>query len=559
MAWFRSTGKRTTRVRAREALTGLVVLAVLGSGLGACGQGSGTSEASNLNVGYSTFPDSLDPGYSVTTEGWTVLYNTYLPLLTYAHADGTAGTEVVPALAERLPRISNHGTSYLLSLRPGLKYSDGRSISASDFKFTIERLFRANSSGSLQYTNIVGAERFAKTTEGRIDGIEANDATGEIRIDLVEPDGTFAAKLALPYAAPLPQGTDTGDQTLDPPPASGPYEITDVEHGRSWRYRRNPVWAEVNSRAMPDLPGGHFRNMDFSVFTNPAVLVHEVERGRIDLMKTPPPPDLYSSVRRRYGGTQFRVYPTMSTFYFWMNTRRPPFDQTAVRRAVNLAVDPAALERIYAGAIRSTQQILPPGMPGYRKFELYPHDPARAQRLMSEAGPDDREITIWTINEAPTREAAEYYESVLQSLGFQTRLRPIHPATFFSVIGNASTPDLDTGSSNWFLEYPHPNSFLGPQLTGAAIAAVNNTNYARFDDPALTNALKRLNRERLGPRQEAEYAVLDEAFMKRAPWVPYGTLAVPVFVSEAIDLNEVVVSPVYGSDLTSLQVDGSGD
>ena len=90
-----------------------------------------------------------------------------------------------------------------------------------------------------------------------------------------------------------------------------------------------------------------------------------------------------------------------------MNTTKPPFNDLKVRQAVNYAVDPAALERIYAGQLAGTQQILPPGMPGYKKFELYPHNMAKAKALIKEANPSDTNITVWTDNESPNNEAGE--------------------------------------------------------------------------------------------------------------------------------------------------------
>ena len=61
------------------------------------------------------------------------MYDTYLPLLTYAHASGAAGSKVVPALAESLPKVTDGGKTYTLTLRKGLKYSDGTPVKASDF------------------------------------------------------------------------------------------------------------------------------------------------------------------------------------------------------------------------------------------------------------------------------------------------------------------------------------------------------------------------------------------------------------------------------------------
>ena len=119
-----------------------------------------------------------------------------------------------------------------------------------------------------------------------------------------------------------------------------------------------------------------------------------------------------------------------------MNTTRPPFDDLKVRQAVNYAVDPAALERIYAGQLDGTQQILPPGMPGYEKFDLYPHDMAKAEATDRGSQPVRPDITVWTDNESPNNEAGAYYQDVLKKLGFNAKLKIINADNYFTVIGN---------------------------------------------------------------------------------------------------------------------------
>src|SRR3954447_20574292 len=165
------------------------ILGVLLLVLAGCGS-SDNSEGGTLTGTYTAFPESLDPGLSFTLEGATALENVYTPLLTYAHADGTAGTKLIPGLARSLPRIDGGGRRYTLYLRPGLEYSDGSPVKASDFRFAVERLFRINSVGSSFYTGVVGAEAFAKTKKGGIPGIVADDDSGKIVIHLVQPSGT---------------------------------------------------------------------------------------------------------------------------------------------------------------------------------------------------------------------------------------------------------------------------------------------------------------------------------------------------------------------------------
>lgn len=535
-----------------------LVLAAISLGLllgvaGCGGSGGSGKEGPVLKATFGSFPDYLDPALSHSEEGWTAIYDTYIPLLTYRHAGGKAGSEVVPGLAKAMPKISADGRTYEMQLRPGLRYSDGTPVRASDFTHAVERVFRLNSSGSPFYADIVGAERFAKTKQGGIPGIVADDKTGRIAIHLARPRGTFLQELALPFAAPLSAAAPYEDLSAHPPAATGPYEIVSSKPGRGWSYARNPYWAKANAKAMPQIPDGHFNRIEVTVLRNPSTQVADVESGRFDWMENAPPADQYAEVKSKYEGSQFRVEPTESTYFFWMNTTAPPFDDVRVRQAVNYAVDPAALERIYAGQLVATQQILPPGMPGYKHFELYPHSLAKAKKLIAAAAPADRQISVWTDNESQQQEAGTYYAGVLEELGFDVKLKVINADNYFSVIGNASTPDLDTGWASWFQDYPHPNDFFQPLLSEESIFPTNTTNLARIAVPRLSKKIAELGEKPLDPQVEAEYAALDREFMELAPWAPYGTSTYPTFVSSAIDLDKVIYNPTFNQDLTSFQ------
>jgi peptide/nickel transport system substrate-binding protein len=539
-----------------------VFAAVAAVGLVSCGSssnsstsgGGGGKEGGILNATYASFPDYMDPQLSYTAEGWTAMGEVYIPLLTYKHGEGAEGSEVVPGLAKEMPKLSNGGKTYTLFLRPGLKYSDGTPVKASDFPYAIERLFKVNSGGSPFYTSIVGAEKFAETKTGGIPGIKTNDKTGEIKIELEKPRGTFPFELALMFAAPVPKGTPNEDLSANPPPGTGPYMITKSQPGRGWEYERNPYWAKANSKAMPEYPTGLIDGAKITIVRNPQTQVNDIEQGKYDWMQNPPPADRYTEVKEKYEGTQFKVEPTISTYYFWMNTTKPPFDDVKVRQAVNYAIDPAALERIYSGQIKGTHQILPPGMPGYKKFDPYPHSMEKAKEMLKEANPSDMNITVWTDTESPNNEAGEYYEGVLKELGFNTKLKIINADNYFTVIGNQSTPDLDTGWSDWFEDYPHPNDFFQPLLAGESILQTNNGNFANIDEPSLNKETAKLGEEELGPEQEEKYAELDKKYMELAPWAPYGTRTLSTFVSSNVNLENIIYNPTFFQYLTSFEL-----
>jgi len=239
-------------VTRRDRWTWFVSLAVLATGLAllaaACGgggkkaqtpttpaaNGSGQKTFANFRVAYDTGTDYLDPAYSYTVEGWEAMWNVYLSLLGYKHVNGPDGATLVPALAKDLPQISSDGLTYTMTLRSGLKYSNGKPVKASDFKYAIKRDFLADSPGVGFFTNIVGADAFSKTKKGDIAGITTNDTTGKITVKLVKPQGDFQNILATIFAAPIPSGTPKADQSTHPIPSTGPYQIQSYQPNRQF-------------------------------------------------------------------------------------------------------------------------------------------------------------------------------------------------------------------------------------------------------------------------------------------------------------------------------------
>ena len=356
------------------------------------------------------------------------------------------------------------------------------------------------------------------------------------------------------FVALLPPGTPAKNLTTEPPPATGPYKIVNVEPGKGWSYVRNPQWAKSNDKAIPEVPSGHVDKIDISLVRNSATQVNEIERNQKNWMQTLVPADQYAKVKSKYEGSQFRVEHPISTYFFWLNTEEAPFDDVKLRQAVNYAVDSAALERIYAGSLAASHQILPEGMPGHETFDLYPHDMAKAKKLFAEANPSDRNITVWTDNESPNDKAGAYYAGVLDELGFNAKLKTINADNYFGIIGNLSTPDLDTGWAELAAGLPAPERLLPaaagrrkhrPDLQHEHLA--DERSEAEREDRAGSAA------KSSGPQQEEEYAQLDREFMEQAPMAPYGSITTSTFVDDEIDLEKVIYNPTMGQDLTSFQ------
>lgn len=546
--------KLRTALRKTIVVSGICAVAV--SGVAACGgdEASDASGGGEINITMTSFPDYIDPQLSYTLEGWEVLYNTYTPLLTYKHAKGEEGTAVVPGLAEGMPEISPDGKTYKLKLRQGMKYSDGTPIKASDFTYAIQRLFKADSGGSVFYSGIVGAPEYAEGTAESISGIVTDDATGDITITLDGPNGTFENVLGLPFAAPVPPSTPLSDDaTNNPPASSGPFMITSVEAPQTLTMERNPNFQTVLDAGATEVADASVDKIIVTQNKSNTAQVTGVEQNTIDFMVDPPDADRLQEVKTRFG-ERFRMEESINTYYFWMNNQTAPFNDVRVRQAVNYAIDPEALNRVFGGRMHPTQQILPPGMPGYEEYKLYPGpDMNKAKALLAEANPSDRDITVWTNDEPDRKRIGEYYHDVLNQLGFNATLKVIAGDVYFTTIGNQSTPDLDTGFGNWFQDFPHPDDFFRPLLNSDAILPTNGNNFSRASYPELDAKMDELlTRQLTEGDTEAQYAALDKAYMEQAAWAPYGNEQFTTFVSDRIDFDKAYHHLLFNQDWSAL-------
>ncbi len=149
-----------------------------------------------------------------------------------------------PDIASAMPTVTDGGRTYTFHVRPDVMFSPpvSRAVKPSDFKFSIERLFRVDSGGLAFFTGIQGADAYAKTRKGGISGIVANDAKGTITFHLTQPDGTFLDYMATPFAFVLPVGTPSKDISTLPQwrIATGPYRVSSYTPKQQLVMTRNP-------------------------------------------------------------------------------------------------------------------------------------------------------------------------------------------------------------------------------------------------------------------------------------------------------------------------------
>ncbi|HEY8583935.1 MAG TPA: ABC transporter substrate-binding protein [Capillimicrobium sp.] len=560
----------------RRAFLALLLVAVSAFGVAACGgddggdsttttdggsaETSGGQTGGTLTAYYTSSPDYMDPALSYTQEGWTALWNVYTPLITYRHAEGAEGAELIPGLAEAMPEISEDGLTYKLKLRDGLKFSDGQPVKASDFEHTIKRVLNLESGGSAFYLPIVGAEKYVKDRKPNADisGIETDDKTGEITIKLTDPVGSFSHVLAMDFAGVVPSDTPFENLTSNPPPGVGPYMITESEPNRGFVLEKAP---EFESFGIPDIPAGNLDKIDVTIVKNQQKQVQDVLQNEVDYLQDPPPADQMRTVAEQAEG-RFEPYTTNSTYYVFLNTREAPFDDERVRQAVNLGVDKTGLARIFGGLLETGCNFLPPGMKGYEKIEPCPWgDPTqppspenlqKAKDLIKEAGAEGMDVTVWGNDEDPSRPVTEYVAEQFSAIGLNAKPKIVEGSVYFQTIGDQSQK-AQAGFANWFQDFPHPANFMF-LINGASIQNTNNQNFGNVDDPEINELIDSSDANPDLDAVAADYAAADRKAVEKAYIIPYGHRQLTKLVSDRVDFESYVAHPVYNGDFSLLSL-----
>jgi peptide/nickel transport system substrate-binding protein len=269
----------------------------------------------------------------------------------------------------------------------------------------------------------------------------------------------------------------------------------------------------------------------------------------VDLI-APVPADRLSDLAARYT-QQLHTEPVSATFGLVMNTRVPPFNDLAVRRALNFAIDRRTVVG-YAGgplAAQPTCQILPPTIPGYVPYCPYTLKPnasgswrapdlARAQRLIDNSGTRGSRVTVLVEpNDAtnPTAKVGAYVVSVLDRLGYRASLRVT--SNYFPTLGN-SRSRTQLGWFPWYSDYPAPSDFIVPLLTCGSFVpdSPHNLNDAEFCSRKIdseANAASALQANDPGAATQA-WSRVDQQITHEAPWLPLYNLRADILTSSRV-------------------------
>ena len=394
------------------SMSALTLLSLAGCQAVAPGAAPAAEEAAaagptKLTIGYDSDIIKLDPGVQQTGNDWPAAALVYNRLVEY---DNTM-MNPVPSLAESWT-VSDDGLTYTFQLRTGVKFHNGREVTAEDVAYTFTRNFEIGSEG-----------RFAGYMIA-VDTFEATSPT-EFVIHLKQNDVTFFPNLAVMSASIVDKETIGEVETH--PVGSGPYEFVEWIPGEQVVYRKfKDYWNQEQLAQWPD-----------EIVTVPIpevqTRVANLQSGQVDIV-TSIPPEFFDQIASDPNLQLLGQEVTASYLCLIFSNERPPFqDNKLLRQAIARSIDKEAItQNVFFGSGETQCNLIPSTHWAYSELDCPPRDLDAARQLLAESGFDtSTKITFRTFTGQEFGvPVAEIIQSNLTELGLNVEIEPLEWAFY---------------------------------------------------------------------------------------------------------------------------------
>lgn len=404
----------------KKLLALFLALVMVGAVLPGCGDGSKdpggqgnngkTGEpvkGGEITVGIAQdLDDSLDPHQTVAAGTREVLFNIFEGLVK-PNSDG----EMIPAVAEKYT-LSEDGTTYTFTLREGVKFHNGQTVTAEDVVYSINRCAAVPE----------GQEKPLVAAFSAVKSVEALDEK-TVAVTIAQRDLEFISYMT---AAIIPADYENQDTA---PVGTGPFRFVsrtpqqDFVMERFEDYWGAPAWLD---------------KVTYKICENADALVMNLNGGSIDLCAH------LTSAQASQLNQSFQVLEgTMNLVQaIYLNNQAKPFDNQMVRQALCYAIDrQGIMDMVADGHGTAVGSSIYPAFTKYFLPELvdkYPHDVAKAKELLTQAGyPDGFDMTISVPNNyQPHMDTAEVVAEQLREAGINVTIQPVEWSTWLDTIYN---------------------------------------------------------------------------------------------------------------------------
>jgi oligopeptide transport system substrate-binding protein len=489
--------------------------------------------------------DTLDPARCFNVENWEVVENIFEGLVGYE-----ANGKIVPRLAETWD-VADGASRYTFHLRKDAKFHNGRRVTATDVKYSLERALWPDTKSPAAANYLAGIKGLKEVVTGKrkdLPGVRVvDDSTVEISLD--KPSGYFLGQLTVSVACIVcREEVEKNDGRIDEHSAvgTGPFKLGQFQPGvqivfdaNHSYYGRRAGMDRVERRIILD--------------QNTAHILYET--GEVDILGISGVQYVQDKKDPRLA-KEIVTHPTANNLYMVMHPRlQPAFKDVRVRRAFAEAINRDEAVRLAGeGTLNRVDMLLAPGVPGYQpNIRRFRYDPEHARQLLASAGyPGGKgfpRLTLVYIQKEPGWSAFAHVirDGLKQNLGIEVDLQERESAVFNS---DTNTKEIvPFYVFGWTADYLDPQNFLSTLLrTGAPV------NRCGYSNPEFDALCDKADVEADAGKRAALYAKADEIAMRDVAVLPIATgigllLARPtVHGFEAspvciLPLNSVTISP----------------
>ncbi|QQX78846.1 ABC transporter substrate-binding protein [Shewanella sp. KX20019] len=464
-------------------------------------------------------PESFNP--QTVTSGTTIdatsqqLYDTlvdYDPIT----------SSIIPALAISW-QSSDDGLTYRFKLRSGVQFhqtdyfTPTRHFNADDVLFSFNRIidpenpYHSVSANGYPFFQSIGLSQTVKQIE--------KVADDEVVFHLNMSDASFLSNLATGFSIILSQeyaDTLLEDHSLDKldryPIGTGPFKLTKYVKNEYIRYHRN----EQFWRKRPE-----FEHLVFDITPRSTARLTKLITGDCNVSALPKAGEL--PVIKQHDHLELDTQLGFNVAFWAFNTKKAPFDDVRVRKALAYAVDKQNIIRaVYQEtAIRATGMLPPQSWAYQYNRSNYGYNPQKAKELLKEAGVEKLNIDVWAMPVARiynpnALKTAELIQADLANIGVRVNIVTYDWSVFNQKLNRR---DYDSVLIGWNADNSDPDNFFSPILSCAA--QDSSSNRAQWCNPEMDNILAKAKATTIKAERKKLYQQAEKLFNEQLPMLPF--------------------------------------
>jgi peptide/nickel transport system substrate-binding protein len=478
--------------------------------LAGCDSPGSASKGQTLRVAQTAEPTTLDPAKVEDGPTIELMMHLFNGLVQW-----TPQNELAPDLAEKWV-VSEGGKTYTFHIRKGVRFHNGREVTAEDLAYSITRSLEPKTASpvALVYLNdILGAREFHAGKAASVEGVKVLNAS-TLRLTIDAPKAYFLSKLTYPtaYAVCREEIEKTGGKvTRESMIGTGPFKLKEYRSGDRLVLEANPGYWEGAPR---------LARIERRILVDEGSRRDKFEGEELDIagisMAT-----YRADIQNPQLQPLIKTFERPSVFYLALNQKAyPPFRDKRVRQAFAHAVNKAQIiSTVHQGVPRQAEGMIPFGVPGYDPaFKGLGYDPGQARKLLAEAGyRGGQRLPPLTLSFRARVEDIKNTATAVQgdlerNLGIQVNLDEVEWTTFLERRKNGAMPFYFL---RWMADYLDPQNFLSTMLhsqTPENTIGYSNPEFDRLCDQA---DVMQDHEKRMATYRKAQTIAVDDA-----PWVP---------------------------------------